>query len=144
MKQFQLELWPGYITSVRQHEKNILVCCEVSHKVMRMETIRDILINCRRAEERNWQDCFKKEIIGSIVLTAYNNKTYRIDDVDFTSSPSSTFKRKDVDVTYANYYQEKYKLEIMFVPVAIKCCSLCRSFVARQDSPIRCAPTSRS
>lgn len=33
LDQFKIELWPGYITSIRQHEQDILVCCEVSHKV---------------------------------------------------------------------------------------------------------------
>lgn len=73
MDQFRLELWPGYITSIRQHEHDILVCCEVSHKVMRQETIYEILRQCRQ-DDRNWQDSFKKEICGTIVLTDYNNK----------------------------------------------------------------------
>ena len=30
LKDFKLELWPGYVTSIRQHENNILLCCEVS------------------------------------------------------------------------------------------------------------------
>lgn len=112
MNEFKLELWPGYITSVRQHEQNVLVCCEVSHKIMRQQTIYEILRNCKQTEERNWQETFKREIIGSIVLTDYNNKTYRVDDVDFNSSPSSTFKKKDIDVTYTNYYKERYNVEI--------------------------------
>lgn len=33
INQYKVELWPGYITSARQHEKDVLVCCEVSHKV---------------------------------------------------------------------------------------------------------------
>ena len=29
LKDFKLELWPGYVTSIRQHENNILLCVEV-------------------------------------------------------------------------------------------------------------------
>jgi aubergine-like protein len=33
IKKFRIELWPGFITSIRQHELNILSCIEVAHKV---------------------------------------------------------------------------------------------------------------
>ena len=31
----KLEVWPGYVTSIRQHEEQIMLCCEVSCKVLR-------------------------------------------------------------------------------------------------------------
>ena len=31
----KLEIWPGYVTSIRQHEEQIMLCCEVSCKVFR-------------------------------------------------------------------------------------------------------------
>ena len=34
MNKYKLELWPGYDTSIRQHENDILLCCEVTHKVL--------------------------------------------------------------------------------------------------------------
>lgn len=43
---------------------------------------------------------------GSIVLTGYNNETYRVDDVDFNVTPSCTFKGKDGDVSYIQYYKQ--------------------------------------
>ena len=33
--QFNLEIWPGYITTVRQHENNLLLNAEVSNKILR-------------------------------------------------------------------------------------------------------------
>lgn len=41
-----------------------------------------------------------------IVLTDYNNKTYRVDDVDFAASPMSTFNTKDGDISYVEYYKK--------------------------------------
>ena len=35
----KLEVWPGYVTSIRQHEEQILLCCEVSCKVLRTDTV---------------------------------------------------------------------------------------------------------
>lgn len=48
-----------------------------------------------------------------MVLTDYNNHTYRIEDVDFETSPSSTFPMKDGHrISYQEYYRTKYKIEI--------------------------------
>lgn len=113
LDQFRIELWPGFITSIRQHEREVLICTEVSHKVMRQQTIYEILREYRREDEQQWQEKFEKGIIGSIVLTGYNNRTYRIDDVDFHSTPSSVFKQKDTDVTYFDYYHQKYGITIL-------------------------------
>lgn len=112
-----MELWPGYVTSIRQHENDILVCCEVSHKVMRKETIYDILRRCQTdSRGRDYKDDFKRELIGATVLTDYNtggnSKTYRIDDIDFTSSPNSTFDMKGTPTSYADYYKTRYNLQI--------------------------------
>lgn len=99
-----MQLWPGYVTSIRQHERDILVCAEITHKVMRMETINDILRNCLRVSN-DYKATFHKLVLGTTVLTDYNNKTYRIDDIDYDHSPSSTFMTKDGPLSYVDYYK---------------------------------------
>ncbi len=38
---------------------------------------------------------------------SYNNKTYRIDDIDFATSPRSTFRRQDgSEITYLQYFSQ--------------------------------------
>lgn len=40
-------------------------------------------------------------------MTIYNNMSYRIDDVDETSDPSSTFSKSDgTKISYHQYYTE--------------------------------------
>lgn len=51
----RLELWPGYLTSIRQHESNILMCAEVIHKVMRQQTLFDILKDCYFKHKEQYQ-----------------------------------------------------------------------------------------
>ena len=46
MPAHKLELWPGYMTSIRQHENNILMCSEINHKIMRQETALELLTAC--------------------------------------------------------------------------------------------------
>ncbi|XP_037932145.1 protein aubergine-like [Teleopsis dalmanni] len=105
IENFRLEIWPGYITSIRQHELDVLMCAEIAHKVLRTDTIYNILTQLVK-ESSDYQNAFKAEVIGMVVITDYNNKTYRVSDVDFGMSPRSTFKQKEKDVTFADYYKQ--------------------------------------
>lgn len=110
--EFQLELWPGYTTSIRQHEQHILVCAEITHKVMRMESIYNIMTKIRR-EERDFQTKFMERVLGTTVLTAYNNKTYRIDDINFNKKASDTFETKNGAESFVDYYK-RVRLKVCF------------------------------
>ena len=47
-----------------------------------------------------------KTIIGSVVLTRYNNKTYRIDDISWDMTPKDTFQSSSGDsISFVDYYQ---------------------------------------
>lgn len=63
MENYHLELWPGYQTSIRQHETDILLCAEITHKVMRTDTLHHILKDCI-SEGAEFQTAFKRQIIG--------------------------------------------------------------------------------
>nr|CAH7761897.1 unnamed protein product [Callosobruchus chinensis] len=104
----KLELWPGYFTSIRQHENNILMACDVTFKVMRQDNCYDLLLGCHSG---NPQREFQSQIIGSIVMASYSNKTYRVDDVDFRTTPQHTFKMKDgSECSYMEYYAKRYNI----------------------------------
>ncbi|CAH0551300.1 unnamed protein product [Brassicogethes aeneus] len=103
----KLELWPGYFTSMRQHEKKILMTIDVDFKVLRTDNVYDMMCQSRDAR------AFQNSVIDSVVLTYYNNKTYRIDDVDFKANPKSTFATRDGgQISYIDYYKQKYNIRI--------------------------------
>ncbi|KAG8224464.1 hypothetical protein J437_LFUL003187 [Ladona fulva] len=113
LSEYKLQLWPGYVTSVRQHENEVLMCAEVTHKVMRKDTVLDQLTECFSRFPNDFQRMFKKNILGCIVLTEYNNKTYRIDDVAFGLTPKSKFElRENVSISYMEYYKMRYDIAI--------------------------------
>lgn len=114
LRDYNIELWPGYVTSIRQFENNILMCAEITHKVMRTDTVFDFLNECtRQYGGTDWRNAFVQGILGQVVLTDYNNKTYRVDDVDFDKSPSTTFEGKNKESTsFVNYYKERYNIRI--------------------------------
>lgn len=50
---------------------------------------------------------FKTGVIGTTVMTTYNNETYRIDDIDEKSNPISEFMKRDgTKMSYLQYYKE--------------------------------------
>ncbi|XP_077281671.1 piwi-like protein Siwi [Temnothorax americanus] len=116
VNQFRLELWPGYVTSIRQYERDILLCAEITHKVMRQESLLHMLMDIKNRGSRDYRTEFGHAVVGMMVLTDYNNLTYRIEDVDFNASPSSTFSMKSgVQVSYQDYYWNKYQIKIQNV-----------------------------
>lgn len=112
--EFNIELWPGYVTSIRNHEQNVLICNEITHKVMRTDTVYELMQRIYR-EQRDFTTNFLSAIIGQTVLTAYNNKTYRIDDVDFNKTPRTTFETKNGPISFIDYYAKRYNIQIQDV-----------------------------
>ncbi|CAB4054948.1 AUB [Lepeophtheirus salmonis] len=96
--QYKLEVWPGYITSVNELDGGLVLQCD------------DISMR-RRGDFKNESI---KSLVGSVVLTRYNCKTYRIDEIDFDKNPKSTFKDgHGVEVSFVEYYKQRYGLEIL-------------------------------
>ncbi|XP_068767360.1 piwi-like protein 1 isoform X1 [Struthio camelus] len=110
----RLMVWPGFTTSILQYEKSIMLCTDVSHKVLRSETVLDFMYNLyNQVEEQRFRDVCTKELIGLIVLTKYNNKTYRVDDIDWDANPKCTFIKADgSEISYIDYYKMQYNQEI--------------------------------
>lgn len=88
-----------------------MICCELSHKVMRQETVLDVL---KSLADRggDFKESFMKEVTNTVVLTGYNNATYSIVDVNWEMNPMSTFQGRDGEQTFANYYKTRYNLNV--------------------------------
>lgn len=52
------------------------------------------------------------EIIGTSVLTRYNNRTYKIDDIDWENNPKFSFMKGDQQMTLIDYYKQHYEILI--------------------------------
>lgn len=59
-----------------------------------------------RESKPNFRDDCVKELVGSIVITRYNNRTYRVDDIEWDKSPNDTFSLMDgTKTTFVDYYR---------------------------------------
>ncbi|XP_060035645.1 piwi-like protein 4 [Erinaceus europaeus] len=112
--QHKLSLWPGFAISVSQFEHRLLFGADVSYKVLRNETVLEFMENLyHRTEPACFTQTCKKQLSGLVVLTRYNNKTYRIDDIDWSVRPTDTFRRRDgSEVTYVDYYKQQYDIAV--------------------------------
>nr|XP_023500440.1 piwi-like protein 4 isoform X3 [Equus caballus] len=112
--QHRLSLWPGFAVSVSHFESSLLFSADVSYKVLRHETVLEFMAGlCRRTGVSCFTQTCERQLIGLIVLTRYNNKTYRIDDIDWSVKPTHTFQRRDgTEVTYVDYYKQQYDIAL--------------------------------
>ena len=54
---------------------------------------------------QNFQSEVAKALVGCIVLTRYNNKTYRIDDIAWDKTPEHKFvSHSGEEMSYIDYY----------------------------------------
>lgn len=111
--QHKLEVWPGYVTAVDEYKGGLKLQCDVSHRVLRTETVRDLLVDLHQRKVANFKAEAEKQLLGSIILTRYNNKTYRIDEIDFEKNPMDCFSRSNGEkISYVDYYKQQYNLTI--------------------------------
>lgn len=61
-----LELWPGYKTSMRNHEHDILLGVEITHKVLRLDNCLQVMSNLRGR--------FDDQVIYCLRKLKYENK----------------------------------------------------------------------
>ena len=47
MPELRLELWKGYVTSMRNYEHNVMLNVEITHKVLRQETVLQVISQMR-------------------------------------------------------------------------------------------------
>jgi aubergine-like protein len=115
MPNHKLELWPGFITTIRRHDAGLLYGVEITHKVIRLDNVFQVMTEIRKGVMRNREftlamvkEAVSAELVGTIVMTSYNRRTYRVDDIAFDETPKSTFPRENGgEVSYVDYFRER-------------------------------------
>ncbi|KAL8191113.1 UNVERIFIED_CONTAM: hypothetical protein K2H54_068156 [Gekko kuhli] len=91
-----------------------MLCADVSHKVLRNENVLEFMTSIyNSADMARVAEMCEKELLGLIVLTRYNNKTYRIDDIEWSVKPTDTFQKRDgTQISYQDYYKQQYDIVV--------------------------------
>ncbi|KAK3581959.1 hypothetical protein CHS0354_023428 [Potamilus streckersoni] len=109
----KLMVLPGFITSILQYENDVLLNCDISHKIMRSDSVLDQINDILRLNKDRFHDNATWLLVGSIVLTSYNNRTYKVDGIAWNKRPTDTFKLHDgSEITYKDYYKRNYEINI--------------------------------
>ncbi|KAG1661158.1 Piwi-like protein Ago3 [Nymphon striatum] len=114
--QHRLEVWPGYVTAITDYEDGIMLNCDASFRVLRKVTAYDILQQCAQRNASQIKDEAVRQLLGNVVLTRYNNKTYRIDDIDWSKNPTSKFSTRNGDTSFVDYYKAEDTELICLIP----------------------------
>ncbi|XP_074155674.1 piwi-like protein 1 isoform X2 [Sminthopsis crassicaudata] len=112
LRDLGLSICPGFITSILQYENDIMLCTDVIHKVVRNDTVLDLIRKFQRSPRPTSREEIWKEIAGQIVYTKHNNRTYRVDGIDWNQTPQSTFKKDGSDISFLDYYRKQYRTRI--------------------------------
>jgi len=108
--QHRLELWPGFDTSIRKHEAGFMLCAELTHKVLRLDSVLTVIQGLKNS--RDFRRAVEEELCDAVVMTSYNRKTYKISDIAWNLSPQSTFDWKGTPETYVHYYETKHQVKV--------------------------------
>ncbi|XP_061449297.1 piwi-like protein 2 isoform X3 [Rhineura floridana] len=113
LQQYRLQIWPGYAASIRRTDGGLFLLADVVHKVIRNDSVLDFMHAIYQQSQENFQDECTKQLIGNIIITRYNNNTYRIDDIDWNKTPNDSFTMSDgKEVTFIDYYSKNYGITI--------------------------------
>ncbi|XP_056135759.1 piwi-like protein 2 [Lampris incognitus] len=108
-----LQVWPGYSTCIKRTDGGLYLSVDVASKVLRIDSVLDLMKGLYQKSIENFQDECTKELTGSIVITRYNNHTYRIDDIEWHKSPKDSFTMADGSLTtFLEYYSKNYGITI--------------------------------
>ncbi|XP_047674945.1 piwi-like protein 2 isoform X3 [Tachysurus fulvidraco] len=109
----RLQVWPGYSTCIKHTDGGLYLVVDVSHKVLRSDSVLDIMNMIYQERRESFQIECTKEIIGSMVITRYNNRTYRIDDIEWSKSPKDSFTMSDgTEISFIEYYRKNYGISV--------------------------------
>lgn len=89
-----------------------MLCLDVSHRILSKQTVYEFITDLFHRDAGRFKEEALKSLVGNVVMTRYNNKTYRIDDIAFDMSPKKTFKTTDSEISFIDYYKKQYQIDI--------------------------------
>jgi len=107
----KMVVWPGFETSILQHESEVLLCANTTSKILNQQSVLEWMYDMnRQCQQNTFYDTVAKKLVGQIVLTRYNNKTYTVDDIAWDKHPTDTFEKQDGQrISYKEYYTTAYE-----------------------------------
>jgi len=114
IQNYGLQLINGFSTAIACYENKLLLCCEVTNKLLHKRTVFDLMADIYRnsRDDASFREECNKQIIGRVIMTKYNNKTYRVDDINWEETPMTRFPIKGETSPLMDYYKRQYNIDV--------------------------------
>nr|XP_041576551.1 piwi-like protein 2 [Taeniopygia guttata] len=113
LQKYSLHIWPGYAVSIGRKDGGLFLMVDAIHKIIRSESVLSMMQTIHSQSQRTFQDECIKQLVGSVVMTRYNNRTYRVDDIDWDKTPRDTFTlASGQEITFVDYYRKTHGITI--------------------------------
>ena len=86
------------------YEGGLQLQVDVAHRVLRTETVRDIFVNLQKRSAGSFQNEAEKALLGATVITRYNNKSYKIDGIEFKVTIIFTLNAKHQSLKLCGFF----------------------------------------
>ncbi|XP_073961880.1 piwi-like protein Ago3 isoform X1 [Choristoneura fumiferana] len=115
--QHKLEVWPGYVTAVDEYEGGLMLTLDSTSRVLRTQSVLEFIKETVQTQGAKWKQAMTELLVGCSVMTTYNKKLFRVDSIDDTMTPKSTFEKKEngelIKISYIDYYKKSYGIDIL-------------------------------
>ncbi|XP_042747584.1 piwi-like protein 2, partial [Lagopus leucura] len=113
LQRYRLQIWPGYSVSIRKKDGGLFLMVDTVHRIIRSESVLALMHSICKQSPGSFHDECTKQLVGSTVLTRYNNRTYRIDDIDWEKTPRDSFTLGSGEqITFVDYYSKTYGITV--------------------------------
>ena len=103
-------MYRAYFNTTKTIDGAVYLNLNPSVKFFQQENVMSYISQFKNEKE------VKEELTGRSVMTLYNNRVYKIDEVDFSKSPRSKFfcdmHNKNKEMTFGDYIFENYKIRV--------------------------------
>eukprot|EP00761_Pharyngomonas_kirbyi_P003549 gb/GECH01003553.1/.p1 GENE.gb/GECH01003553.1/~~gb/GECH01003553.1/.p1 ORF type:complete len:801 (+),score=100.64 gb/GECH01003553.1/:1-2403(+) len=106
-----VEAMQAYHSSVQFCKAGAFLNLDTKNRFIREETAMQALKE-KMKETGGAKKSAERELVGTVVMTRYNNRTYRITGVDWDKTPRDEFNARDKKITFDDYYRDAYNIEI--------------------------------
>lgn len=110
-----LSMVRGFKTATHTYDNNkILVQMESVHKLLQRRNVLQVMTDIRNQKPANLREALQSELVGKLVITNYNKRIYRIEDIRYDVRPTGTFEdsRENKQISYVDYYNRRHALKI--------------------------------
>jgi aubergine-like protein len=107
----RVKILNGYSTSVQSLEGGCFVNIDLAHRCLSTVTVLEQIEELRTGPD--FVNRVKSLLIGQSVITKYNNKLYRVDDIDFETRPDSEFTTaKGETQSFHDYFAKRWHCQL--------------------------------